>query len=265
MPPSDTGSGTSGLVPVLLYHSVSATRRDDPWQVSADDFRADMTAVVASGRTPLTATRYAAALRGEAELPARPVLITFDDGFADFADEALPILTGLGLPATLFVTTGWIGTTGMLSAAAIGDLAAAGPVEIGAHSVTHPHLDLLGRRAARDEAGASRGALEDLLGRPVTAFAFPHGSHRRQTVAAVRAAGFAAAFAVKNALSHRADDPFAIARYTVHAASTRGQVAAVLAGDGPAAWGGERLITTAYRAVRFARHRGRPVPHPFAV
>ncbi|WP_189331050.1 polysaccharide deacetylase family protein [Actinoplanes ianthinogenes] len=251
------------MIPVLLYHSVSATRRDDPWQVAAADFREDMAAVVASGRTPLTATRYAAALRGAAAMPDRPVLITFDDGFADFADEAAPILAEFGLPATIFVTTGWIGTTGMLSAAAVRDVAAGGSVEVGAHSVTHPHLDLLGRRAARDEIGASKTALEDLLGGPVTSFAFPHGSHRRQTVAAVRDAGFDAAFAVKNALSHAADEPFTIARYTVRAATTRGEVAAVLSGAGaPPAWHGERLITTAYRAVRYARYAGRPVAHP---
>ena len=261
-----TGPAQPSVTPVLLYHSVTKKRLNDPWQVSAADFRLDMETLAATGRIAMTATTYAAGLRGELELPPNPVLVTFDDGFADFADEALPVLSELGLPASLFVTTGWLNTRGMLSSESLRDLASTGSVEIGAHSETHPHLDLLDHRTAWGEISGSRARLEDLTGTPVGAFAFPHGSHRRRTLALVERAGYGTAHAVKDALSHAGDNPYAVARFTVHAGTSRREVAEVIAGRGaPTAWAGERLRTAAFRAVRYARLRRtgmRSVTHP---
>jgi peptidoglycan/xylan/chitin deacetylase (PgdA/CDA1 family) len=245
---------TAALVPVLLYHSVAAPGRavTDHWQVAAADFAADLDAVVASGRLPMTATAYAGWLRD----PARagdPVLVTFDDGFADYADVALPLLQERGIPGTLFVTTGWIGRPGMLSRAGVADLAGTG-TELGGHGVTHVHLDTVGERRALGEIAGSRRALEDVLGAAVSAFAYPHGSHRTRTRALVAQTGHTTAHAVKNALSHDADDPFAVARYTVTAATARQRVRDVLACRTvlPAP-GRERWRTTVYRGVRTAR------------
>lgn len=239
-------------VPVLLYHSIS--RRDDPWATRPEDFRADMEAVRASGRVPLLATAYARGLRGEEPLPGQAILITFDDGYADFAEHALPVLDRLGLAASLFVTSGWLGTAGMLSADALRDLAGVGQLEIGAHSVRHPHLDIISRHEAATEIRDSRAHLSDLLGRETTAFAYPHGSHRTATKELVRGSGFATAHAVKNALSHTADDPYAVARFTVHAGTSRAAVVRVVAGTGIRPAGRrERLATRVYRPVRRLR------------
>ena len=249
-------------IPVLLYHSIARPGQEpsDRFQVTAAAFAADLAAVVATGRTPLTATDYAACLHGEKHLPERPVLITFDDGFADYAQVALPILERHSLPATLFVTTGWLGRPGMLSGPDVTRLAD-GITEIGAHSATHPHLDLLASSGLRTEIAQPREALEQLTGRPVTSFAYPHGSHTARTKATVAESGYRTAHAVKNALSHPGDDPLAVARFTVEAHTPREQVRAVLAGTGaPLAWSGERLRTKGYRIVR--RLRSQQVPAP---
>lgn len=238
-------------VPVLLYHSVTASSTvDDHWQVTVADFKEDMAAVAATGRPVVTASVYAAWLRHELRLPTPPVLVTFDDGFADFADLALPILESHGLCATLFVTTGWIGRDRMLRRAAIRDLADT-TTEIGAHSVNHPHLYTLDTRRATQELEVSRAQLAELTNRPVTSFAYPHGSHHEGIKELVRRNGYVTAHAVKNAISHGADDPFAVARYTVTSQTTRRQVSEVLAGHGaPRSWQGERMRT---RALRLAR------------
>ncbi len=250
-------------VPILLYHSVAAVGQlsgDDHWQVDVADFRKDMEGVVETGRTPMTAQAHADWLRTGADPGVRPVLVTFDDGFADYADVALPVLRELGLCATLFVTSGWVGRPGMLSAAAVRELAESGGTEIGGHAVTHPHLDTLSAGGARGEILGCRRALEDMSGRWVTSFAYPHGSFHRRTRRLVIDSGYRGAHAVKNALSHAADDPFAVARFTVTATTSREQVRAVLDGRGaPLGWRRERLRTRGYRVVRRAREAGLPV------
>ena len=125
--------------------------------------------------------------RGEDGLCA----LTFDDGF-----ESCSALADLGVPATLFVTTGWLGgrhpdvaDATMLSEDGVRRLHAAG-VEIGAHTATHPDLTTLGFDAARDELASARLTLESLLEAPVTSAAYPYGRATAETVRACGAAGF---------------------------------------------------------------------------
>jgi peptidoglycan/xylan/chitin deacetylase (PgdA/CDA1 family) len=237
-------------VPVLLYHSVTESPGSDAFAVSVDDFRRDMDAVSSTGRVAMTAEQYRQWCASGSGGSMRPVLITFDDGFADYAEHALPVLEEHGLPATLFVTSGWMGRPGMLSHDAVRDLAG-GVTEIGAHTVSHPHLDLLTDSEARSELRISREALEDCIGDWVTSLAYPHGSHTRRTTTLARDSGYLTAHAVKNALSHTGDDVFAVARFTVQAETPRSRVMTVLSGRGaPRAWSRERMRTRAFRHVR---------------
>lgn len=247
-------------VPILLYHSIGEHGRTptDRWQVSAADFAGHMAMVSDSGRTPLSASEYAECLQGQRSLPEKAVVITLDDGYADYVDIALPILERYRLRSTLFITTSWLGRPGMMSAAAVRDLTG-GRTEIGAHSATHPHLDTLVRHAVRTEATVARRVLEELAGHPVTAFAYPHGSHRRGTKTAIAESGYRCAFAVKNALSHVDDDPFAIARFTVTARTPPERVHALLAGSGATLARRRQLLRThTYRAVRYLYGRFGP-------
>jgi peptidoglycan/xylan/chitin deacetylase (PgdA/CDA1 family) len=252
-------------VPVLLWHAVGDLDDGDAFRVGRAAFRRHLDLVARSGRAALTATEYADVLAGRRPAPERAVLLTFDDGFGDLVDEVVPQLLARGLRATAFVTSGYVGRPGMLDARGLAELAApdvAAAVEIGAHSVTHPHLDLLGPRAAAREIVESGRRLEEWVGRPVTSFAYPHGSHSRRTRALTIEAGYRTAHAVRNALSHPADDAFAVSRFTVRAATTDERVAGVLAGTGvPLGWRRERLRTRGFRQVRRGRRlisAGRP-------
>lgn len=247
---------TRMIVPILLYHSVS----DSPpaghqrFAVSPDTFRAHMRAVASSGRMPMTIRDLAAVLRGERQAARPPVLVTFDDGFADVAPAVEQVLLD-GLAATVFITTGALGTSGMLTSREVEALARLGDrVELGAHSVTHPRLDELDRHSVESEVSDSKAALEDLVGARVRSFAYPHGAYHRGVQAAVRDAGFTAAAAVKNALSHSDDDRFALARVTITAHTDIHHLERLLHGSGARlAWRRERLRTRGYRAVRRLR------------
>jgi peptidoglycan/xylan/chitin deacetylase (PgdA/CDA1 family) len=248
-------------IPVLVYHSVRATPPEGlaRWTVTPAAFAAQLDAVTASGRVPLTIDELARGLRGETHLPPRAVALTFDDGFADNA-EALAGLLDRGLRATLYVTTGYIGGRDMLSAAGVRDLAGLDGLQLGAHSVTHPRLDELSAGEIAEEIRGSRAELEDMAGCEITSFAYPHGNHHRGVRAAVIDAGLASAAAVKNAFSHPADDPFAIARWIVEADTPLERVEQVLDGRGlPMAWSRERMRTRGFRAVRRARRLARRI------
>ena len=245
------------LVPVLLYHSVNDRpgRLERPYAVSPATFAAHADTVAASGRHPLTVTELADALSTLRPLPARPVAITFDDGYADTL-EATEVLLKLGLRATIYVTAGEVGERERLTSSQLTELARTPGVEIGAHSVSHPRLDELGQAQLVEEMTGSRRRLEEVTGREVQSFAYPYGAYDERVRTAVVAAGYRSAAAVKDALSHDRDDPFAIARWTVHRGTPSARIAAVLEGVGvQRAWSHERLRTRASRAARRSRRR----------
>jgi peptidoglycan/xylan/chitin deacetylase (PgdA/CDA1 family) len=252
-------------VPVLLYHSVSANPPDwiAPFSVAPDAFGAHLDAVVASGRQPVTATQFADGLRGKATLPARPVLITVDDGFADFAEAALPALTERRLVSTLYITTGALADrpretvlppAAMLRTADLAGLEASG-VEIGAHSHTHRQMDLLPEREVAAELRRSGDLLGDALGHRVRSFAYPHGYYKPAMLRQVAAAGFDSACTVANALSGDQDHPLAFSRFMVYADTDPGTVAGWLSGAG-ASQPRPRILAFGWRQGRRLSSRG---------
>jgi peptidoglycan/xylan/chitin deacetylase (PgdA/CDA1 family) len=244
------------ILPVLLYHSISdEPSQDERFAVSPARFEAHASAIEASGRTTVGIDNLARAMRGERSLPERVAVITFDDGFADTYDAVLS-LARRQLRSTLYVTTGALGTAHRLARSQVVELAGMPGVELGAHTVHHRYLDELDDREIGEEVTASRRQLEDLVQRPVRSFAYPHGAHDARVRQAVIDAGYCSAVAVKNAVSHLGDDPFAIARWTVTADTTASRVAEVLNGEHvPRAWSRERIRTRAHRAFRRTRRR----------
>jgi len=257
------------MIPILLYHSISDSPRGRfaNFTVSPAQFCEHLDRLVELGFSTVTVGQLIERRSAGQALPDRTAVITVDDGFADFAD-AWPELTRRGLNATLYVTAGTIGQTSrwlaplgagdvqMLSAAQLQDLSADG-CEIGAHSLTHPQLDCLPLEAAAAEIRQSKIALEQTLGQPVDTFAYPHGYHNRAVKQLVVAADYTSATAVRNAVSHTQDDPYALARVTVMSDFSADRVERVLTGRGVStARPGERLRTRVWRHAR--RHQLTP-------
>jgi peptidoglycan/xylan/chitin deacetylase (PgdA/CDA1 family) len=236
----------SGPIPILLYHGVStdaspAFRR---WVVEPNRFAEHVECITAAGYRPVTVSQLAMALRGQSTLPYRPVAVTFDDGFADFATGAFPILSRLEFPVSLYITTGYVGAgSRWLDGAGEGDrpmldwdtvcrLDRSGLVEIGAHGHTHRQLDVLPERDLPTEVHDSKQRLEGRLGHRITSFAYPHGYSSRRVREAVAAAGFTSACAVKHALSGPGDDWYALGRIIVDADASAEVVEGMLRGAG---------------------------------
>jgi peptidoglycan/xylan/chitin deacetylase (PgdA/CDA1 family) len=255
-------------VPVLLYHSVAqeSSARFRPWTLHPRRFAAHMEHLSGRGYQSLTIRQLEECLRpGGPPLPERPVVITFDDGFADFHSTALPELEAHHLASTLYVTTGYLGGTAgwlsrereqdrpMLRPEQLHDVAERG-VEIGAHSHTHPRLDELSAADSRAEIHRSKEVLEQELQRPVTSFAYPHGCYSRRVQEQVIEAGYTSSTAVRHAMSSTEDDVFALARVMVLADTTTEDLERLLGGQGiPQAPYPPLARTALWRAARRTR------------
>lgn len=213
-------SADGDLVPILMYHSVAeeAHAVDRPFTVRPAELAHQVEALCRWGARTITVADYGAGLAAGRRLPPRTVIITVDDAYANTANTLLPILAEAGLKATVFVSTGMIGTsvrgTPMISWAQLHELRAAG-FEVAAHGHRHIALDVIPPHEAYDEMVRSRVLLEDALGSSITSFAYPHGYWTPELTRLVHRAGFRAACAAKNGLSHPRDDPLALARLVV--------------------------------------------------
>lgn len=150
--------------------------------------------------------------------------LTFDDGLVDNLETLAPLLAEVGVPATVFVVSGWLGRphpaatwTRIVTTEELRALRAAG-FEIGAHSVTHADLSALSYEQAREELADGRRQLEAVLEEPVEVAAYPFGRANEETARACRDAGFRAACVATG----RGDwsDPYLLPRQDMENGST---------------------------------------------
>ncbi|CUW28588.1 MULTISPECIES: polysaccharide deacetylase family protein [Streptomyces] len=194
-----------GPVPwIAMYHSVGDCS-DDPYRVTVSPDRLERQ-LRWLRRRGLRGVSVAELLAARARGAGRDLVgLTFDDGYADFLGNALPVLARWECTATLFVLPGRLGGANdwdplgprkpLLTADGIRRAAAAG-MEIGSHGLTHVDLTRADDTRLKAEAAESRAVLEELTGAPVTGFCYPYGTVDRRAVAAVREAGYGYACAI---------------------------------------------------------------------
>lgn len=181
-----------------------------------------------AGYTAITFDTLAQARAGQRVLPLKPVLLTFDDGYANLRSNVHPLLRKMAFPYTVFLVSDKIGQTNDWVAAEgyeptpllpwdeILQMQSEGGVEFGAHTATHPHLSHLSSDAARHELQASKEALEQRLQREVTTLCYPYGSHDVATVELARKAGYTQAVTTEFGRVRPEDDPLRLPRISVY-------------------------------------------------
>jgi len=251
-------------VPILMYHEIAARpETTSPLAVPPAAFAAQLAYLHHHGYNTVTFADAAAALAGEtSQLPSRPVVLTFDDGFADFHREVLPLLRHYGFTATVFVTTGWIADAGgyrsgqqpgqMLSWTQIREAAGAG-VEIGAHSHGHPQLDQIKQGQLRRELAVSKALLEDGIGQAVPSLAYPFGYSSAGVRQTARATGYQHACAVANAMARPAGDRYALPRLTVRASTSQARFDRIVRGGNSMTYLKDHALTKGFAVVRRSR------------
>ncbi|MCG3203483.1 MAG: Poly-beta-1,6-N-acetyl-D-glucosamine N-deacetylase [Elusimicrobia bacterium] len=177
-------------IPILMYHKVGdppeGSQLKKLW-VSTDVFRNQLAYLAEHQYTPITFRELYAHWDNNHPLPPRPVIITFDDGYANNYENAFPILRDFGFKAVLFVvvqTVGWDNRwhdpksetrINMISWAQLKDLQKAG-WEIGSHTMNHPNLQKIEMKEVKVEMEKSRSIITEFLEEAPHTFAYPYGS-----------------------------------------------------------------------------------------
>lgn len=212
---------------ILFYHRVADDR--DELAVSRRAFREQMD-YLASEAYRVVDVLEAVELLDAEEPPARTIGLSFDDGYLDVAEEALPLLADRGFRATVFVAPAvvdgwarfqWYGNQpAVLGWEEIVELDRDGTLRFEAHSLTHPNLTMLRDPAAREEIVGSKVALEERLGRKVDVFSYPAGVFGPRERELVVSAGFRAAVSCEPGINTPATDRFALHRRQIDARDT---------------------------------------------
>jgi peptidoglycan/xylan/chitin deacetylase (PgdA/CDA1 family) len=177
--------------PILLYHHINDDDTTNRYVVSLAAFTAQMQALRDWGYTPITLSALVEVLVHGGPLPARPVVITFDDGNEDVYQNAFPILKRFGYPATTFIVANRVGAPEFVDADQLKEMAAAG-WEIGSHGWSHIDVTL-DKDVLNKEVAQSRLNLEEKLGVPVKVFAYPFGTTNPEVSQKVQDYGYTAA------------------------------------------------------------------------
>ncbi len=211
-------------LPALLYHHVGPPRPGtyDGLTISPETFERQMGWLARRGYTGIRPSDWLRWLRCGTGLPDKPILVTFDDGYADIADYALPVLRKYGFSAAVYIVTGQVGGTNawdeaqgsgthhLLTAEQIRYWAGQG-IEFGAHSRTHADLTKLSASELAAEVSGSKTDLENILGRPVVSFAYPYGNVNQAASDYVRSQ-FDMAFSTEIGINFLRTDPHLLRR-----------------------------------------------------
>lgn len=214
----------SDRLPILTYHSLDDS--DSAISIAPVQFHRQMAWLHANGWRTLRVSELLAG-RARGAWPARSIVLTFDDGFQNFIDEALPILSEFDFTAIVFVVAGWVGRWNdwpsqppwvprmrLLGWDELAEVAEAG-IEIGAHTRSHPYLRRLSNLDAARDIFDGKHLIEDQLGRAVETFAYPYGD-RSSAIEKMVADHFRAGFSTRLSFATAASPLAALDRIDVY-------------------------------------------------
>ena len=211
-------------VPVLTYHKLSRNGTHDAMTVREADFEAQMRFLRDNGYRVIPLDDLFEFLQFRRQIPARSVVITFDDGWRSVYDIAWPILKKYGYPATLFVYTDLIvGSRETLSWEQVRELSRDG-LDVQCHSKTHRYLGRMERKesfrsyfeSVRKEIVESSKIIRRHTGREVKYLAYPYGDTNALVVAMTRQEGYRLAFTVERESAPFFSNDFRVSREMIY-------------------------------------------------
>lgn len=200
-------------IPILMYHHIR--NFNDPndqigtnLSVSPENFKLQMDFLKNNGYATVTFDDYI-----NQTLPAKPVFVTFDDGYSD-AQTGYEILKANGQIGTFYVISSYLDKPGYLSTEQVKNMSN-NEMAIGSHTAHHPDLTKISSEKLVNELTTSKKDIEDIIGKPVVDFCYPAGKHNQTVDAAVEAAGYKTAVTTSMALSSNRENHFTLSRLRI--------------------------------------------------
>ncbi|KGL39485.1 polysaccharide deacetylase family protein [Listeria sp. SHR_NRA_18] len=197
-------------IPVLMYHSINTNVKNN-LITPPNEFDAQMKWLVDNGYHTVTLAELDALLETGKNVPDKPVVITFDDGYQDNYTNAYPILKKYGLKANIFVITDKIAKNNHFDEAALKEMSAYG-IEMDSHTVHHHELNTLSYEEQLKELQDSKTVLERLTGKKVNSICYPVGRYNEDTVRAAEATGYAMGFTTEPGKANKNDGMYTLPR-----------------------------------------------------
>ena len=203
-------------VPILEYHMVDEYDTEDAYlyNVPPDEFAAQLDYLQAEGYTTISLLDYLRAAKGKQALPDKPVILTFDDGYADNYTTALPMLEARGMKATVFMVTNDIGQEDYLTWSQLRDMQERG-IEIGSHTANHVPLTELSLPESQEELRLSKLLLEWNGILTVYTFSYPNGKYNKDILLLLADDEYLAAVTGDCGLNTFATDPYLLQRINI--------------------------------------------------
>jgi len=202
---------TGTIIPILMYHEV--TSGPNNLYVPVERFREQMRYLAESGYRTVTMAQAEEMLRDK-KMPAKTIVLTFDDGYTSVFNQAWPIMQEYGFTGTVYVCTSFIGRSNYISLDQIKQLQSAG-IEIGSHTKNHISLKEASYEQQVREIMGSKQMLEENLGVPCRSFCYPTGTYSDITPTIVKEAGYTSAVTVAYGHAAPASNPFLTPRVRV--------------------------------------------------
>ncbi len=208
------------FVPILMYHHIRVNPRpQDPlWaslNVTPEQLESQLIYLLRNGYHVITLDDLYDALNSGKTLPARPIVLTFDDGYRNFYDNAYPLLKKYNMKAIEFVITAVEDVPAYLTWGEISEMDRSGLIEFGAHTRRHPNLPDLTTNSINYEITQSKADLESHLGKTVNWFAYPYGSYNSYIVSETQKAGYKAAVTTNYSAVQNKDKMYLLPRIMV--------------------------------------------------
>jgi peptidoglycan/xylan/chitin deacetylase (PgdA/CDA1 family) len=229
-----TAPGGTASVPILVYHVINpqpaASSASPALYVPPDEFSSHMQALKAAGWHAVTLNQLAAYwTRGVPLGPGKPIVLTFDNGYASQYANALPVLRNLGwVGVEDLQLTGLPPSEGGLTDTQIRGLISAG-WELDTQGISHTDLTTVDPAQLTNETATARQMLSSRYGVPVNWFSYPSGDYNPSVIAAVRAAGYLGATTVNPGWASPGEDRFVLPRLVVMSGTTPSQLLAQIA------------------------------------
>lgn len=213
-------------LPILMYHNINDEYKSHNTNVemSSQDFKDQMLALKENGYTAILFKDYINYLKFGTELPEKPILITFDDGYLNNYTIAFPILKELGMKATIFVVTGRMGVDGMVTYPHFTweqarTMYESGVIDIQSHTHYHSELINLSKNDLILELRKSKYLIEKNLGSKVNVLAYPYGYSSDTVRNEARIAGYEVCVEINDKIpkfNSEESNPFKLCRITAY-------------------------------------------------